>query len=228
MKLPESSIAAETIPKTLRYHENMTDQQRGRESENLPVASVAGLIGDPARAAILSALVDGKALPAGELAQRARVTPQTASAHLNKLVDGNLLAVESCGRHRYYRLAGSEVAQALEALAALSSLKSHRGKPLSDPRKEELRFARTCYDHLAGKLAVAITNALTEKGLLRPGGGHDWLLSEDGETLFGEWGIDIAALRGANRAFARTCLDWTERRHHIAGTLGAELLRAML
>jgi DNA-binding transcriptional ArsR family regulator len=165
----------------------------------------ASLIADPARAAILMTLLDGRALPAGELAYASNVTPQTASSHLAKLLAGGLLAVETEGRHRYYRLAGSHVAQALEQLAAIRSPAPVRRRALS-PQARELRFCRCCYDHLADK-QFEVTPV-----------GAEW---------FATIGLDVDALKPTRRGLARQCLDWTERTHHLAGPLGIGLLRVM-
>ncbi len=191
-----------------------------------PLAAVAELIGEPARAAMLIALVDGRALPAGELARSAGISAQSASGHLGKLVLGGLLSVSSSGRHRYYRLAAPEVAHALEALGAISTARGV-GVPRS-PRPEPLHEARLCYDHLAGRVGVEITAALERAGALEASGERDFVLGPRGEDAFGGIGLDLAALRGARRAFARRCLDWTERRPHLAGALGAALCARLL
>jgi DNA-binding transcriptional ArsR family regulator len=185
------------------------------------LATIAALIGDPTRAAILSALMSGQALPASELAYRAQITPQTTSAHLAKLVEGGLLSMTTAGRHRYYRLKNAEVARALEALAVISPLPKAKS-PRETAALRDLHFARTCYDHLAGQLGVAITQALLDKNWLvlvdtdfqvTPAG-MDWLAS---------WNIDAQQLRKGRRLFACACLDWSERRYHLAGALGAAI-----
>ncbi|MDA5109076.1 ArsR/SmtB family transcription factor [Brevibacillus thermoruber] len=189
-------------------------------------AQTASLIGDPSRAAMLLQLMDGRALPAGELARRARISPQTASAHLGKLVAGGLLALETHGRHRYYRLRGPEVAQALEGLLILSPPGPVRSLRESEERKA-LRFARTCYDHLAGRVGVRLAEQLTHRGWLTrldaPSAAGKWELTPAGEEALAAFGLDIPALRRSRRSFARPCLDWMERRHHLAGALGAAL-----
>lgn len=190
------------------------------------VAGTASLIADPARAAMLIALVDGRALPAGELAYCAGVTPQTASSHLARLVDGGLLTVEREGRHRYYRLAGTHVAQALEQLAAIGPTEPVRRKALT-AKARELRFARCCYDHLAGWLGVALTDALQRRAFLIPAPGKAFEVTPAGAAWFGEIGVDVAALKPTRRGLARQCLDWTERNHHLAGPLGAAFLGAL-
>ncbi len=187
------------------------------------VSSTAFLIADPARAAMLIALADGRALPAGELAYAAGVTAQTASSHLAKLLAGGLLTVETEGRHRYYRLAGSDVAQALEHLAALRPSEAVRRKPLSH-EGQNLRFARCCYDHLAGQLGVAVTQALQERQYIVPAAEKQFLVAPSGREWFGIMGLDVAALKPTRGGLARQCLDWTERRHHLAGPLGVQFM----
>ena len=190
------------------------------------VAGVADLIADPARAAMLMALVDGRALPAGELAYSAGVTAQTASSHLARLLDGGLLVVEKEGRHRYYRLAAAEVAEALEKLAAIRPVGPMRRKALTTEARE-LSFARCCYDHLAGRLAVAVTDALTRRDFLLPAENKTFEVTPAGRAWFGGVGVDVAGLRPTRRGLARQCLDWTERSHHLAGPLGAAFLSAL-
>ncbi len=182
---------------------------------------VAGLIGDAARATILEALLGGRALTAGELALIARVSPQNASSHLARLLKGKLIDVEIQGRHRYYRLATPEVAAALEGLAALSS--GIDGRLCHWRSLDEISFARTCYDHLAGTLAVKITSELLRRRFIADNG-RDFLIPPGGSRFFSSLGIDLAKLEDQRRAFARKCLDWTERRPHIAGALGAAML----
>lgn len=186
------------------------------------IAGVGALVGDPARASILMALMAGRALTASELANVANVTPQTASGHLAKLVDGGILAVARQGRHRYFRLVSPLVGRMLEAIMAVAE-----GKPAeSHPHwrgGEELRFARVCYDHLAGELAVRITDALAaqKRILLSDDGGE---VTADGEAFLGALGIDVPSLTRQRRVFCRPCLDWSMRRPHIAGAVGAALL----
>ncbi len=188
------------------------------------IAEIAALADDPARANMLAALMDGRALTASELAYTAGVTPQTASGHLAKLSQGGLLALAKQGRHRYYRLASPLVGRMLESIMAVVAIEAPpRHRPRS-PREDALCFARTCYDHLAGRLGVAITEALVEGRHLVLGedGGE---VTEEGAALLRERvGIDIAAVaQGRRRAFCRPCLDWSECRPHIAGALGAAL-----
>ena len=186
------------------------------------IAEVASLIGDSARANILSALKDEGALTATELAHIAGVSPQTTSGHLSKLTGARLIAVERQGRHRYYRLAGHQVAEVLEALALLSVGATPRRRT-GPPRDRDVRFARTCYDHLAGHVGVAVAQALQARGLLEPAGG-DFRLTGAGEAFCDGFGIDLPLLAKGRRLFARPCLDWSERRPHLAGALGAALL----
>jgi DNA-binding transcriptional ArsR family regulator len=190
------------------------------------VSAVAALIADPARAIMLTALLDGRALPAGELAYASGITAQTASSHLAKLLDGGLLMVEKEGRHRYFRLAGSHVAQAIEQLAAIRPTAPVKRKALS-PEGRELRFARCCYDHLAGQLGVAVTAALVEHDYLRPATDKQFEVTPEGVVWFGSTGVDVASLKPTRRGLARQCLDWTERTHHLAGPLGVRFMSAM-
>jgi DNA-binding transcriptional ArsR family regulator len=178
----------------------------------------AALIGDPTRATFLTALCDGRALPASELAQRAGVSPSTASVQLAKLVEGDLLETERNGRHRYYRLADPSIATAIESLAVIAPR-----RPASSLRQarvgSELQAARTCYDHLAGALGVALFDSLQRQRLLTP----ELEVTRRGAKRFGELGLDVDELGKRRRPLARRCLDWTERRHHLAGSLGAAL-----
>jgi DNA-binding transcriptional ArsR family regulator len=191
------------------------------------IAMSAALIGDPTRAAILLALFDGRAQPAGALAYAANVTAQVASNHLARLVAGDLLAVEKQGRHRYYRLANARVAGALEALSALAAPVRSIERPRS-PKARELRFARCCYDHLAGRVGVAIAETLERRGVLTDASGADpdsklYDVSEDGRRWLRDLGVETDLIKRARRGLARRCLDWTERRHHIAGPLARML-----
>jgi len=188
-------------------------------------AYIAGLIGDPTRAAILNSLLDGRALPASELAYMARVSPQTASAHLAKLVEGGLLGVETQGRHRYYRLASAQVAQVLETLSTMAPPVQVRSLRQSDQLKE-VRHARTCYDHLAGHLGVEVTKQLLERKLIaQTKDGYE--VTTAGEGWFQRFGINLEAIRQKRRALARPCLDWSERRYHLAGTLGTAFTKRL-
>lgn len=192
------------------------------------VAAVAALIGDPARSRMLLALLGGRALPAGELADAAGVTPQTASAHLNKLRAGGLLALEAQGRHRYYRLTGGGAARLLEELTGFAA----GGEPpnLTRPALEDedpLRFARTCYDHLAGRVGVALSDALVASGALVPAG-RDYRVTRAGAGTLAGLGVEVASLARRRRHLARRCLDWTERRPHVGGAVGAALAGVMV
>ena len=171
---------------------------------------------------MLAALFDGRELSAGELAYSANVAPNAASAHLAKLVAGTLLAVRAQGRRKLFRLANSDVARALEALTALAP--APQIVALSQSRiSEELRAGRTCYDHLAGRLGVAVTQAFVERKILLPASGAAYRIGETGTDFFTNIGVDMAGVRASRRHFARQCLDWSERRPHLAGALGAAL-----
>src|SRR5271154_2393742 len=159
-----------------------------------PIASVAELISDPARSAILMALLDGLALPAGDLARLSGISAQSASGHLSKLLDGGLLVVNNSGRHRYYKIARPEVAHALEALGAISTVPRQPAAPV-DPRANTLHTARTCYDHLAGRVAVEFTHALESSKAIRPCGHSDYELGPHGHACFKSLGLDVDALR---------------------------------
>lgn len=191
--------------------------------EQPKLAATAFLIADPARAAMLMALIDGRALPAGELAFAGGVTPQTASSHLAKLLDGGLLAVEVQGRHRYYRLAGSHVAFALENLATLAAPVAPRCRKAGH-KQQSLSLARCCYDHLAGRLGVAVAEALERRALIARQDDKRYAVSAEGTAWFSRMGLDVARVAPSRRGVARQCLDWTERKHHLAGPLGVELL----
>jgi DNA-binding transcriptional ArsR family regulator len=185
------------------------------------LATVAALIADPSRAAMLSALLGGVALPAGELAHRARISPQTASAHLARLVAGGLLSVTTAGRHHYFRLSNAHVAQALESIALIAPARPVRS--LNEGLEvKAVRRARTCYDHLAGALGVALTQALIDQGLLIQ---HDeaFEVSGAGERWLHTFGVDCLQSRRTRRVFAAACLDWSERKPHLAGALGAAI-----
>jgi DNA-binding transcriptional ArsR family regulator len=186
------------------------------------ISGVGALMGDPARANMLTSLMGGQALTASELAQVAGIAAATASGHLTQLLDGGLLAVEKQGRHRYYRLAGPDVATAIEALMGLAQQPGRR-QVRPGPRDPEMRRARVCYDHLAGERAVELFARLTRLKLIALDDGAIAITSR-GESRLAEFGIDIAALKSAKRPICRACLDWSERRSHLAGALGARLL----
>ena len=185
------------------------------------IAKVAKVLANPARAAMLELLMDGRAHPAGDLAREGRVALSTASGHLAHLVEAELVDVEPNGRQRRYRLSRPEVARAIEALAVIAPR-----RPVSSlcaaTAAERIRAARTCYDHLAGRLGVAVTDTLISRRSLRARDGA-FALTRSGERLLESIGVDVAAARGRRRAFALACQDWTERRSHLAGALGAEL-----
>ncbi len=186
------------------------------------IARVAGLIGDPARAEILTALLADRALTATELAGIAGITKQTVSAHLAKLVDAGLLAVEAQGRHRYFRLAGSDVARLLESLMGVA-FRTGAVRLVTGPREPALRKARVCYDHLAGELGVVVYEGLIARGVLGDEAGS-LFLTNAGAKWLAAFGIDPTDAARQRRTFCRPCLDWGERRHHLGGALGAALL----
>jgi len=204
------------------------------------MATIGALLADPGRCRVLLALDDGRALPASRLAEEAGVAASTASGHLGKLVDAGLLTVQTQGRHRYYRLAGPQVGRLIESVIQLAppqpirSLRAHT-------RANALRQARTCYDHLAGRLGVALMRALIDRGALTGGDGTfdpdlavddryssyghdvDYRLSEDGRAFLGEVGVAMPPARTG----VRYCIDWTEQRHHLSGALGRNLQRRL-
>ena len=186
------------------------------------ITTIAALIGDHARAQALTVLMAGKALSATELADAAGVTRQTISAHLAQLVDAGLLAVEPQGRHRYFRIADAEVAQMLEVLMGVASGAAGT-RTRTGPREPALRKARVCYDHLAGELGVLMYERLAQRGAFEAGPAGIGLTAR-GALLVAELGVDAGAPAGSRRPYCRTCLDWSERRHHLAGVLGAALL----
>jgi DNA-binding transcriptional ArsR family regulator len=184
------------------------------------IAGVAALLADSSRSTMLQALMDQRARTAGELATLAKIAPSTASQHLGRLTDGRLLAVEAHGRHRYYRLATPRVAALLESIMALAPA------PIASHAPNvgfELSFARTCYDHLAGTIATALYEQLQIDGTLSVTSGGI-ALAPAGAQRLQSLGIDTEAIQAGRRPLARRCLDWTERRHHLAGALGAALL----
>jgi len=185
------------------------------------MAEVAALVGDPARANILCALLDGRALTASELAYAAGVSPQTTSGHLAKLHGARLIDLCKQGRHRYYRLAGPHVGQMLEGIMTVALT----GPPRFQPRTrtdDQVRHARTCYDHLAGVLGVGIADCLVARDHVILG--HEaGEITEAGAAFFAQMGVDLSGARAKRRVFCRPCVDWTERRPHIGGTVGAAL-----
>ncbi|WP_368650156.1 ArsR/SmtB family transcription factor [Bacillus inaquosorum] len=193
---------------------------------NPNIAKISSLLSDPSRSSILLSLMDGRIHPAGELAYLANIKPQTASFHLNKLLEAKLISVEKHGRHRYYRLSNSEAASVIEQL--LSIAPKEKVTSLKDSKeKSDLHFARTCYDHLAGYVGVQITNSLVEQGMLKKVD-LNFEVTSEGSLFFSNFGINEEQQRNKRRAFARCCLDWSERQHHLAGALGNALLVRML
>src|SRR5579859_1540745 len=189
-------------------------------------SQLASLIGEPARSKMLWNLLDGRAFTATELALMAGVSPQSASMHLNKLVQAELLRVENQGRHRYYQFSSRDVAYAIEAIANLL--------PNEKPAAREniasnghIKYCRTCYDHLAGKVGVSITDRLLKNKLIVPVE-TNYEVTTTGRKWFSQLDIETDELKGQRRTFAKKCLDWSERRHHIAGSLGAALLEKMI
>jgi len=194
------------------------------------IATVGELFGEPARAAILVALLDGRARTAGELALTGNISAQSASGHLAKLTAGGLLAVRSQGRHRYYELANADVAHALEATGSLGAQRANGGDSHVPARlaNTDIRMARSCYDHLAGVIAVDLARRMESSGAIRACGEWEYELGRNGQKFFGGLGVDADAVRRGRRAFARRCLDWTERKPHLAGALGAALFARLV
>lgn len=187
---------------------------------------IASLIGDPTRATIMWTLLDGKAFTATELAISANTSPQNISMHLSKLVQAGLLSVESQGRHRYYKFSRKEIAYAIEAMTSLIPYPA--SKSTSQPKDIcAIKYCRTCYDHLAGKVGVLITDSLLQQKIIIDRSAI-FKVSKKGEKWFSGLGIDMDELQQQRRSIIRPCLDWSERRHHIAGSLAASLLDKML
>ena len=187
-------------------------------------AKIASIIGDPTRARMLAALMGGQYLAAGELAAAAGGTAQTASTHVAKLLDAELVVVRTQGRHRYVKLADADVAHALEALSLVAERSAHAGKWEQGPYKP-LKAARTCYSHLAGELGVALFDGLLARSTITPRDGH-FVLSDDGRRELASLGLSLTTpgSEASARRFAYPCLDWSERRDHLAGTLAVALL----
>ncbi|MGQ3479487.1 ArsR/SmtB family transcription factor [Paenibacillus sp. TY11] len=186
------------------------------------VAMIASLVSEPSRAAILIALLDGRFHTASELAHMAGIKPQTASFHLSKMTEAQIVTVEKQGRHRYYGIQNSEVARVMESLLSIAppvQIKSFK----QASEDEAIRLARTCYDHIAGHLGVQIMSFFIQKGILSED--QDGLhVTEKGETFFADLQMDLKQMRQKRRSFSHKCLDWSERRHHLAGALGSSLL----
>ncbi|MGG0753555.1 ArsR/SmtB family transcription factor [Brevibacillus laterosporus] len=185
------------------------------------ISYIAKLIGEPTRAIILDYLMNGQALPASELAYLAKVSHPTISSHLSKLVEGNLLICEQHGRHRYFRLANEEVAEVLEKLGTIAPTVQVRSLRQSDQLKQ-VRYARTCYDHLAGELGVKVAEVLLDREFVNLKDG-EYVVTEQGKKWFFQFGINIEEANTKRRIFAKPCLDWSERRYHISGWLGSAI-----
>jgi DNA-binding transcriptional ArsR family regulator len=194
--------------------------------EGPDISRIAALLGDPARANVLMSLMGGKALTVTELAQEAGVTLQTTSSHLAKLEAGGLLRQRKQGRHRYYELAGDHVAEVLEALLGLAASQGHL-RTRTGPRDEALRRARVCYNHLAGEAGIQMYDSLIERGFLRIGRGG-LTLTDAGRAFVVDLGLDLDALDHGRSPLCRECLDWSERRSHLAGRLGRAFFQRML
>jgi DNA-binding transcriptional ArsR family regulator len=186
------------------------------------IAPVASLVGDPARANMLSALLGGKALTASELAQEAGITAPTASSHLSKLETGGLIAAVKQGRHRYFRLADSDVAEMLEKIMGVAA-RTGAVRVRPGPSDPAMRHARVCYDHLAGELGVRLYDSLTQKGVIAARGG-DLQITRSGTVFLRSFGVDVNTPEGSRRPLCKGCLDWSMRREHLAGRAGAALL----
>jgi DNA-binding transcriptional ArsR family regulator len=187
------------------------------------VANTALLISDPSRAAILTVLLDGRFHTASELSLLIGVKPQTTSYHLSKLIEQNIIVVESQGRHRYFGIQNEEIAKTIESLLVLSP--PAKIKSLKQSREDAaIRYARTCYDHIAGYLGVQIADAFIRKGYLD----SEFSLTPEGQRFFEEMQVDVKEIKRKRRSFCHKCLDWSERRHHIAGAVGLALLEKFI
>jgi DNA-binding transcriptional ArsR family regulator len=195
--------------------------------EKHAISSLGYLLADPGRSAMLLALLEGRALPAGELARAAAVSAQSASAHLAKLSKGGLITMQRDGRCRYYKLAGPRVANALEALGAISTVHP-AAKYISTRADQSMLLARSCYDHLAGRMGVALTETMQKQRIIVAEGERDYRVTTHGADWLSELGIKMESLQTGKRNFARQCLDWTERRPHVSGALGAALMQHFL
>ena len=194
--------------------------------EGPDIARIGALIGDPARANMLTALMSGKALTATELAAEAGVTAQTASAHLAKLAEAGLTEARKQGRHRYFTLADDEVGAVLEAVMGLAAKRGHL-RTRTGPKDPALREARVCYNHLAGEMGVRLYDSMLASGGLMANG-EEILLTDRGENFVRDFGIDLGGLNTSRRPMCRACLDWSARRTHLAGALGQALLTRMI
>jgi len=199
--------------------------------DKVDISKVGALLADPARAAIIVALCGEHALPASELAERAGISASTTSTHLTKLMEAGWVELEQHGRHHYYRLTSPQVAklleQAMSVAPARSALKPESEHTHHQHQHGDLRLARTCYDHLAGKLGAALTDTLVQQGVLEVAG-KDFTLTGHSHAMLKDLGVDVAVAAKQRRAFARRCLDWTERRDHLGGALGAAICATWL
>ncbi|MBW4710664.1 winged helix-turn-helix domain-containing protein [Roseobacter sp. YSTF-M11] len=193
--------------------------------EGPDIARIAALIGDPARANMLTALMTGKALTATELATEAGITGQTASSHLSKMDEGGLLRVLKQGRHKYFSLANDDVASVLEGLMGLAARSGHL-RTRTGPKEASLRKARVCYNHLAGDMGTRMFDSFLERGFLKVSGDALDLTAQGGAFMQG-FGVDMAALRSGKAPLCKECLDWSARRSHLAGSLGRAILSRM-
>lgn len=197
-----------------------------QHAEGPNIAALAALVADPTRAQMMMLLMDGRAFTATELARAGGVSPQTASSHLAKLSDGGMIGVTRQGRHRYYRLGSPQVAQLLETLGIVAT-SLNGSPPRPGPQDAALRRARICYDHLAGEMGVRLLGDMRQAGWLH-GDDDAVTLTSRGESALGDLKINVASLRAARRPLCRTCLDWSERRPHLGGSVGAALMRHFL
>jgi DNA-binding transcriptional ArsR family regulator len=196
------------------------------------VAEIGGLLGDPVRAAMLTTLIDGRSLPAGELAFIGNVAPQTASFHLGKLLESKLIAVERQGKHKYYRLANAQVALALESLASIAPLrdevKERSNQYVSQRHSSGLQLARSCYRHLAGHLAIQIHDALMARSFIVLAGEKRYELTDQGEAWLMKLPSSKEGSVSGRERVGRACLDWTERHHHVGGPLGITIFHRLV
>ncbi|GAA3756568.1 winged helix-turn-helix domain-containing protein [Flavobacterium ginsengiterrae] len=190
---------------------------------NNEISRISTIIGDPIRSVILWTLLDNRAYTAIELANIVETSPQNISIHLSKLLGADLLTVESQGRHKYYRLLNEEIANVIEGIANL--VPKEKQQKVTD-NNSGIKYCRTCYDHLAGKIGVEITQKLISEKHILPEN-KTFLVTEKGEQFFADFGIDLAILKKQRRAFAKPCLDWSERKHHFSGSLAAAFLNKM-
>jgi DNA-binding transcriptional ArsR family regulator len=215
-----ASAPAEPFPRDLDGSQTYVSGMEKIMPSGVSMAEIAALVGDPARANMLTALLGGQSLSASDLAWHAGVTPQTASGHLARLIAADLIRVTALGRHRYYRLASPLIAEMLEVIYRVAGNQPMPRRRLPSYVDTAMREARTCYDHLAGELGVAVADALVKRRYLdlsEEGG----FVTRKGARFFGDLGIDVAKLTQSRRCFCRICIDLTERRPHIAGSLGA-------